>query len=339
MPIHTVLGPIEPSELGPTNMHEHLLIDARVWLDPPREERPADEKVTMENLGFVRWNLCSLADNLLIDDPDLAVKEIAPVKAAGGSGIVDLTVIGIGRRPADLIGISARAGLHVMVGCGFYVHDSHPEWVQTASVQELTDLLLRELAEGIDDTGVRPAVIGEIGTSHPITDRERKVVTAAGRAGARSGAAVNIHLDPRGQNALEVLGLLVGEGMAPERVIFSHMDEHLDRDYHLSVARTGAVLEYDTFGSDFYFGSLFKDPSDKERMEYVRMLVDEGYERQLVLSSDVWVKAAMRTYGGMGYDHVLKRIVPALRESYDIPQAAIDSMLIDTPRRLLDRPS
>ncbi|MCW3012265.1 MAG: hypothetical protein JWO90_2669 [Solirubrobacterales bacterium] len=338
MPIHTVLGPIEPSELGPTNMHEHLLIDARVWLDPPREERPAHEKVTMENLGFVRWNLCSLADNLLIDDPELAIREIEPVKAAGGSAIVDLTVIGLGRRPRDLVEISRRSGLHVMTGCGFYLHDSHPDWVETASVDELADLLERELAEGIDDTGVRPALIGEIGTSDPITDREMKVVTAAGRAGARTGAAVNVHLDPRGQNALTVLDVLETEGMAPERVIFSHMDEHLDREYHLSVARTGAILEYDTFGSEFYFGALFKDPTDMERMQYVRLLVDEGYERQLVLSSDVWVKAAMRSYGGMGYDHVLKRIVPALRQDYDIPQSAIDTMLIDTPRRLLDRP-
>jgi phosphotriesterase-related protein len=135
-----------------------------------------------------------------------------------------------------------------------------------------------------------------------------------------------------------VLELLVAEGMSADRVIFSHMDEHLDRDYHLAVAESGAVLEYDTFGSEFYFGGLFKDPTDEERMEYVRMLVGLGYEDQLVLSSDVWVKSAMRAYGGMGYDHVLKRIVPELMGSYGIEAGTIDAMLVRTPRRLLDRP-
>jgi phosphotriesterase-related protein len=338
VPIHTVLGPIDPSELGRTNMHEHLLIDARVWLDPPREDLPADQKVTLENLGFVRWNLCSLEDNLLIDDPELAVAELAPVKAAGGSGVVDLTVLGIGRRPADLIEISRRTGLHVMVGCGFYVNDSHPAWVEERSVDELAGFLEGELTDGIDDTGILPALIGEIGTSDPITEREWRVMTAAGRAGARTGAAVNVHLDPRGEHALAVLHVLVAEGMTPDRVIFSHMDEHLDREYHRSVARSGAVLEYDTFGSEFYFGDLFKDPSDLERMDYVDMLVAEGFERQLVFSSDVWVKAAMRAYGGMGYDHVLRRIVPALGNR-GISEAVLDTILIETPRRLLDRPA
>lgn len=130
----------------------------------------------------------------------------------------------------------------------------------------------------------------------------------------------------------------MAEGMSADRVIFSHMDEHLDRDYHLAVAESGAVLEYDTFGSEFYFGGLFKDPTDEERMEYVRMLVGLGYEDQLVLSSDVWVKSAMRAYGGMGYDHVLKRIVPELMGSYGIEAGTIDAMLVRTPRRLLDRP-
>lgn len=338
MPIHTVLGPIAPEALGRTNMHEHLLIDARVWLEPPREPRPADERVCMENLGFVRWNLTSLEDNLIVDDPDLAVRELEGVRSAGGSGIVDLTVVGIGRRVEELPRIAERSGLHVMAGCGFYVHDSHPDWVQGASTQELADALVAELTDGVEGTGVRPALIGEIGTSEPVTDRERKVVAAAGRAGAQTGAAVNVHLDPRGENALDVLELLLSEGMSADRVVFSHMDEHLDRDYHLAVAESSAVLEYDTFGSEFYFGELFKDPTDEERMEYVRTLVALGYEDQLVLSSDVWVKSALRAYGGMGYDHVLKRIVPALMRSYDISERTIDAMLVHTPRRLLDRP-
>lgn len=338
MPIYTVLGEIEPGELGRTSMHEHCLIDARVWFTPPREAPPEDPRMTIENLGFVRWNLVGLEDNLLLDDPDLAIRELKPVREYGGSGIVDLTVIGIGRRVDELPRISRETGLHLMVGCGFYIHGSHPEWVEGASVDELAALMMSELRDGIEDTGIRPALIGEIGTSEPVTERERRVVRAAGRAGAETGAAVNIHLDPRGTRALEVLDVLVEEGMHPDRVVFSHMDEHLDEGYHRAVAESGAVLEYDTFGSEFYFGELFKDPTDLERLDYVRMIVKNGWADQLVLGCDVWVKAALRAYGGMGYDHLLKRIVPAFGE-LGLDDATIDRMLVETPRRILDRPA
>jgi phosphotriesterase-related protein len=339
MPIHTVLGPIEPDALGPTSMHEHCLIDARAWLRPAREEPPAETKVTLETLGFVRWNLVSLEDNLIMDDPEVAIRELSDVRALGGSGIVDLTTIGLGRRVDALPEIATRTGLHLMVGCGFYVDHSLPDWVRKASVDELTELLSRELREGLDGTGIRPALIGELGTGDPITDLERKVLHAAGSAGAEAGAAINVHLDPRGTHALEAVEILVAEGMEPGRVILSHMDEHLDRGYHRAVADAGAVLEYDTFGQEITVPGLFADPHDVDRLEYVQFLLEHGLDEQLVLGCDVWVKSAQRTFGGMGYEHLLKRIRPALEADFGVPSATVDRLLVDNPRRLLNRPT
>ena len=339
MPIYTVLGPIEPDELGMTSMHEHLLCDARVWQRPSAEEPPASGKVSIETLGYLRWNLLSMEDNLLLDDPGLIAREAAEFKRVGGSGIVDLTIIGLGRRVADLPQIARATGLHVMVGCGFYVHNTHPAWLEDASVEAICDFIVDELQTGIDGTGIIPTLIGEIGTNHPITEREKKVLHAAAQAGVITQVSVNVHLSPRGMDALEVLEILLAEGMRPERVIFSHMDEYLDRGYHKAVAETGAVLEYDTFGSEFYYGDLMKNPTDKERLDYVQFLVEEGYENQLVIGCDVWVKANLRTYGGMGYEHLLKRIVPAMRASYGLPEETIQAILVDSPRRLLERPA
>jgi len=339
MPIYTVLGPIEPEELGPTSMHEHLLCDGRVWQRPSAEEPPASGKVSMETLGYVRWNLLSMEDNFLLDDPELIATEVAEVKRVGGSGIVELTLPGFGRRVADLPQIARATGLHVMVGCGFYVERSHPEWLESASVDAVRDFIVDELQNGIEGTGILPTLIGEIGTNYPVTEREKKVLHAAGQAAVQTGVSVNVHLSSRGAYALEVLEILLAEGMRPERVVFSHMDEYLDRGYHKAVAETGAVLEYDTFGSEFYYGDLMKNPTDAERLEYVSFLVGEGYEHQLVLGCDVWVKANLRTYGGMGYEHLLKRIVPALRVNYGLSDETIDAMLVGSPRRLLDRPA
>jgi len=279
MPIHTVLGPIEARELGPTSMHEHVLIDGRVWLTPPLEPMPADPTVCLENIGFLRWNLVSLEDNLVLDDVDLAVDELTTLVAAGGSGIVDLTNIGLGRRVADLVGVSRRTGLRVMVGCGFYVGAAHPEWARTMTVDELAALLIQELDQGIDDTQIRPALRGEIGTSAPVTPQEVKVLEAAAIAAAQTGSAISIHLDARGTQALPILEILVRHGVEPGRIIFGHLDEHLDRGYHDEVAASGAVIEFDTFGTDMYWGGLFKDPSDVERMVHLLALLEGGPRR------------------------------------------------------------
>jgi phosphotriesterase-related protein len=339
MPIHTVLGPIDPSELGPTSMHEHLLSDISVWAKPSAETPPPDnDRVHPGNLGYVRWNALSIPANLRLHDPEVAISELRDVRAAGGSAVVELTLEGMGRRLTELPRISRESGVHIIVGCGWYVEECHPEWVASASVDELTERLLRDLREGIDDTGILPALIGEIGTNHPPRESEWRVLAAAGRAGAETGAAVNVHLSWRGQDGLAVVEALLAEGMPADRIILSHMDEVLDRGYHEAVAETGAILEYDTFGSDFLYGSLaVRNPSDAERIEMATWLLSEGYGDQLVIACDTWAQANLKHNGGFGYEHLFKRIVPALREIAGADEATIQKIMVDNPRRLLNR--
>jgi phosphotriesterase-related protein len=340
MPIHTVLGPIQPDQLGPTSMHEHLFIDAQVWFEPPVAEDPLeDERVTLASRGFLQWNPLSSHDNLVIDDEDVIRGELERVSRAGGSGIVDMTVVGLGRQVARLPALAEATGLHVMIGCGFYVHESHPGWVESASVDDLAEGLIAELRDGVDGTGIRPALIGEIGTSSPITDRERKVLLAAGRAGAETGAAVNVHLDRRGPHALEAIEALTGEGMPAGRIICSHLDERLDWGYHQAVVEAGAIVEYDTFGQEYYFGGVDKNPTDAERLAFAARLIEAGHAGQLVLGCDVWVKTATVAYGGMGQEHLLKRIVPELGRAHGVEQGVLETLVVANPRRLLDRPA
>jgi phosphotriesterase-related protein len=336
MPIHTVLGPIEADELGPTSMHEHALIDARVWQDDAAED-VRSAKVTIRSLGRLRWNVMSSADNLVLDEPETALRELTEARRAGLSGLVDLTCVGLGRRPEDLVALARGSDLHIMVGCGFYVHDSHPEWLTNATVDAIATSLIDELDNGIADSGIRPAIIGEIGTSTPITDREARVLRAAGRAGAATGAAVSIHLDARGTEGLNALALATEDGMPPSRVVLGHLDEHLDDAYHLELAATGAVLEYDTFGAEFGWSDGYREPSDGGRMESLARLVEAGHGNHVVLGCDVWAKSQLTTYGGMGYEHLMSRIVPTLRSRYGLPDDILARMLVDTPRRLLER--
>ena len=338
MPIYTVLGPIAPDELGRTSMHEHLLCDTRVWLTPATE-RPSSDRVEMSTLGFLRWNVAGLEDNLVIDEPDAVVDELSAARVAGASAVVDLTVVGIGRDVARLPDVSRRSGVHVIAGCGFYLDVAHPSWVEDAAVEAIAAVMTRELVHGVDDTGIRPGMIGEIGTGHAFTAAERKVVLGAGIAAASTGAAVNVHLDRRGDHAVEVVRMLTGEGVPADRIVLSHMDyQSLERN--LEAVATGAVVEYDTFGSEVYYGSLgFKDPTDLERLGLVQAMVERGFASQIVLGCDTWTKTGLARYGGLGYRHLFARIAPLLTSRHGVPPEAITDMLEGTPRRILDRPA
>jgi phosphotriesterase-related protein len=169
MTIHTVLGPIEPDELGPTSMHEHLLSDLRVWSKPSAEPPPGDT-VHPGMLGYLRWNALSVPDNLVLEDPDDTIDELRAVKASGGGAVVDLTLVGMGRRIGELPRISRESGVTIAVGCGWYVEELHPPEIAGLDVDARAALLLQELEEGIDGSGILPALIGEIGTNHPPTD-------------------------------------------------------------------------------------------------------------------------------------------------------------------------
>ena len=319
-------------------MHEHLLIDAVDALDDPDTEM-IDRPITIDQIGDLRWNAVSNKFNLSLDDPDLAVVELRRFHAAGGRGIVDVTPLGIGRRVAELPAISERSGVHIMVGCGFYRGPSHPPWVDEQSAEELAAYLIDELENGLDGTGIRPAIIGEIGTTDPVTENEWKVLHGSAIAAVRSGAAISVHLDPQGQHqAGRILEWLVAHGADPTRVVFGHSDEILDFDNHRSLMDEGATVEYDLFGTEFYYPGRGNYATDYERMQAVALLVSQGYADRLVLAGDVHLKMMLTAYGGMGYAHVMGRIVPALRDEFGVDPRYLDRMLVANPARLLNRP-
>lgn len=347
----TVLGPIPVDDLGPTVTHEHLLIDMTCYWQSPVEATLrafAEQPISITNLGLIRRNPLINRDNCFLGDLDAAIEEITEFRYLGGGTIVDVTLPDIGRDPLALQ-IAARAsGLNIIAGCGHYVHLAHPASLEDESVEEVTDRLVRELTEGIDDTGVRPGIIGEIGTSDPIRPREEKVLRAAARAQQQTGVAITTHLHPGSRTGHEVFRILDSEGADPERIVLGHLDitlGHLDvtkpevHDYHCSLAKYGCFIEYDTVGNDAYFegagyGDSFWCPSDRERADALARLFDAGHGHQLLLSQDVCHKYHLQRYGGFGYAHILRSFTKNLRDA-GLGRTEIDAMLIDNPKRLL----
>ena len=134
--VMTVRGPISADDLGVTLTHEHVFIDLSFLWDPPTSDwqKPlVDADITLANRGLLQVDPYVSRRNLVLDDFDGAVAELAPFRELGGDSVVDLTVSGIRPRPAKLREVSERTGLHIVAGCGCYTHRAHPPEVATLS--------------------------------------------------------------------------------------------------------------------------------------------------------------------------------------------------------------
>lgn len=337
MKLQSVLGEISRAELGITAPHEHVLLDLTAFyqaLPVPGVDDPATQKVEMWNLGILSRDCYALKDNLLLTDEETAAAELMFYKKAGGQTVVDASLPGIGRSPEGLVRISQKTGLNIIMGTGFYVGETHPEALDSMTDEEIGDLMVRELTEGVN--GICAGYIGEIGISEIFDDKERRVLRAAAIAHKKTGAAINVHINPWTVNGLEAADILLSAGVAPERICISHVDVENREEYIYALLKKGVYIEFDNFGKEYYIRREVRNSGyglfvhDTERVTLLKKLIDDGYLKQLLLACDLCLKNLMHKYGGWGYDHVLTNIVPMM-EDEGISNEEIHTMLVDNP--------
>src|SRR6266567_295824 len=320
--VMTVRGPISARDLGITLMHEHVFIDLSLLWDPPTsewQEPLVDAEITLANRGLLQVGPYVSRRNLVLDDFGVAVAELAPFRQLGGGSVVELTTTGIRPQPAKLREVSGQTGLHIVAGCGCYTQRSHPP----------------EVANGLGGTDVRPGIIGEIGTSSPVHPDEAKVLRAAAAAQGKTGLAINVHVAIFRREALAALDILEAAGADLSRVVISHLDEQPGTADHRAILERGVYVEYDTFGSESYFdGDGSAGPSDRERVDCLIELLDAGFGDRLLISQDVCTKVQLLKYGGSGYGHILRSIVPRLRRR-GVDEATVRMLLVENPARVL----
>lgn len=316
--VQTVCGPIEADGLGVVQVHEHLvhqLFDSSA----PRSEAAQE-----------RWI-------------QRTVDLLGEFKAAGGTTIVDLTNIGMGRDPVSLRTVSERTGVNIVCSTGFYFGERIPAWVHAKSIEELAELFVHDLTAGIDETGVRAGVMGELGTSRgEILPVEAKVLRAAARAQRRTGAAIMTHAS-YGTMALEQLDILESEGADLERVAIGHCDVYMPPETVIEVARRGAWVVFDTIGKEQWEdhgGTVYRRP-DEDRLRVILDLVGAGFGHRAMLASDIVpppvdgprAKAPPR-YGTPGYGYLLSEFVPRLRTA-GVSEELLSLMTISNPAKVL----
>jgi phosphotriesterase-related protein len=353
--VMTVRGPVPAEALGLVLSHEHLLCDLRSRWHPPPPDRPDLWALVDADPGpLARGPLAAdpyvCRPNLLLDDPDVMAAELGYFRAAGGGTVVELTTLGLGPRPGALREIAARSDVHVVAGCGWYRAVTDPPGLRDTPEEALAGSLRETVERGFSDSGgVRPGIIGEIGTGAPLHPDEAKALRAAARVQRETGLALAVHLALWGREGPRVLDILERAGVDPGRVLLCHLGEQpAATGYQRALLDRGAWLGFDTFGAEYALdgtdgasgasgASPFPTPrlaTDEERLTAVLRLLDAGYQERLLLSQDVCERLQLRAYGGFGYAHLLTTIRPRLRRA-GVDEDTLDLLLRRNPARLL----
>ena len=303
--VMTVTGPMPASALGATDAHEHLFLRTPV------------------------------TPGLEMEDADRAITEVREAAEAGLRSIVEMTPIGLGRRPDLLRAVSEATGTPIIGATGFHrdVHYAKDHWVLEASVETLAERVVADLTTGMhpndwtDDAPLDPARAGAIkaGASyHHISPAERRRLEACAIGSRRTGAAILVHAEI-GTAGHEIIDLLEAAGVTTDRIALAHMDRNPDVELHAEIASRGVTLEYDTLGRTKYH-------PDSTLLDLIGAMVEAVHGDRLMLGCDLGRRDYFRSWGGgPGLAYLLTTFVPRLRRR--IGEAATDAILVGNPAR------
>jgi phosphotriesterase-related protein len=300
----TTLGPKGRHELGMILPHEHVFVDLR----------------TPDQPGYAQ------ADPAEVEA--LMVPELERARAAGVAALVECSTVGVGRRADILRRVSEAANFPLVAPTGIYREPWVPAWAQDASEDELYEWMRAELEGEIAGSGVQAGFIKLSAGDDGITPTERKILRAAARAGADTGAVIGSHTI-RGSVVRDQLEIVAASGYTPGRFIWIHASAEEDFALNLEMARRGAWIEYDWIG----------DPAmDAAFIERILGLLEGGFGGQLLLSHDRgWYDPAQPGGGEpRPFTYISEHFLPKLRAS-GVDEETIHQLVVDNPFRAFAR--
>jgi phosphotriesterase-related protein len=315
--IQTVTGTTDAADLGRTLMHEHLMIGYPGWDSDTLRPGPSRREML-----------------------EVCVDRVEALKTQGIRSLVDPCPNDLGRDVEFAAEVAHRTGFQIICATGLYKEDeggtSYWKFRQRFgdTPDGMAELFIKELTEGIGDTGIRAGII-KVATGHGhISDYERWILTAAAKASVATGAPVTTHTDS-GTCGDEQQKILTQAGVPAHRIIIGHSCGSSDGDYHMHIARGGSYLGFDRFGLEIL-------QPDEVRVASLLRLLERGAGDRVVVSHDsVWCwrgmpipmpEAIAPMLEAWQPTHFLDNIAPRLREG-GAEEAAVEALLVDNPRR------
>ena len=315
--VHTATGPIDSADIGRTLVHEHVFVLG--------EEYRVNYEAWDEEAQVVR-----------------AQQELQGLKELGIDTILDPTVLGLGRYIPRIQRVAEGTDLQIVVATGLYTYNEIPFQFHYTGPglmfdvpEPLVDLFVRDLTEGIADTGVRAAFLKCAIEEQGLTPGVERVMRAVGEASVRTGAPITVHTNPHTESGLVAQRVLAETGADLTKVVIGHSGDSTDLDYLMRLADAGSLLGMDRFGLDVLLPF-------EQRVDTVAELVRRGYADRVVLAHDAacfidWFdpEAKAQAVPKWNYRHISEDVLPALRER-GVSDADIDTMLAANPRRMFE---
>lgn len=309
--VNSATGPVATQTLGRTLMHEHVFtFHSDIFGDYPW---PDEQQFA-----------------------DGAVDKLQQLQRAGFDTIVDLTVFGLGRNVARVAGIARRAGFNVIVASGLYTYTDLPTYFRAQLAMSgpsfLEDLFVRELAEGIGETGIRSAILKCCTDRQGLTPDVETVLRSVARAHNRTGAPISTHTDPISETGLIQQEIFRQEGVDLSEVVIGHSGDTTDLAYLEKLILAGSYIGMDRFGLTHFL-------SEEDRVKTVAALCRQGYASRMVLSHDTNCGGDLRPEEALRdwrYGHIPTVVLPALRDA-GVSDADIDLMTTANPRAIFEK--
>jgi phosphotriesterase-related protein len=318
--LNTARGPIDTTNLGVTLMHEHVFIMTteiaqnypETWGD--EEQRVAD-----------------------------AITRLNELKTRGVDTIVDLTVIGGGRHIPRIARVAAATELNIVVATGLYTFNDVPFYFHYLGPggmldgpEIMTGMFVRDIEEGIADTGIKAAIL-KCATDEPgITPGVERVLRAVAQAHKHTGAPISTHTHAGLRRGLEQQRIFEEEGVDLSRVVIGHSGDSTDIGYLEELIAGGSYLGMDRFGVDVILPF-------EERVNIVAQMCERGHTGKMVLSHDancyfdaIPEEIVSQAMPNWNYLHIHNDVIPALKRR-GVTDEQLHTMLVDNPRRIFER--
>ncbi len=306
--VNSVSGPLDTAGLDFTLMHEHIIVQS--------------PGVTS---NFPVWDREGEIEN--------AVGKVEAVMARGVKTLVDLTV-GDWRDIPFVQEVVRRTGMQVIVATGIYY--DVPRYFKGRTADHAAELFVRDIQEGIVDTGVKAGIIKCAADEAGIDAQVEKMLRAAARAHRATGVPISTHTHAASQVGLKQQDIFEQEGVDLGRVIIGHSGDSEEIDFLRRLIDRGSYIGMDRFGLDMYL------PTDK-RVATIARLCELGYAEKMVISHDAncyfdWYEKDMmrQTAPNWHFSFIPEVVIPALRKA-GVSEEQIRAMTVENPRRIFEQ--
>ena len=312
--VNTVLGPVDASKLVVTLSHEHIATGS------------AGMHTTYPQF-FDR--------ETVVRDAVSALKE---AHAEGVRSYIEPTTFDLGRDIELMQEVSRLSGVHIVAATGS--HQAIPRIFRTVSADAIAPLFIKEVEEGIEDTGVKAGIIKSASDRGGITELEETVLRAVAMASKHTGAPVYTHTWSPDRVGEQQVRILQEEGVDMNRVYIGHSNDTRDVDYIIGLLKSGVWVGLDRFPGGRFPGV----PLWQERTQIVKRLVDEGWGDRIMLGHDHSVPSGQPTpemreqranYQPEGYSFISRNVLPYLRE-LGTTEEDVNQIMVENPRRFLE---